>query len=180
MSRQIALIIALISLLFLQAGCAAYKTYPGKKLPKSDVALLAVPWANIILDGSLIPNKYVSNIELLPGPHVIEWDYIHTNDYRELKQLKFVVEANHQYTLGQRFFPEFGLGGAIGLVADIAVDTALLPLKLLIEEKESTESPKGEYYMWITDRDTQQIVAGMAPNTVQGHQEITYVPIDMP
>ena len=99
MSRLIALIIVLISLLFLQGGCAAYKTYPGKKLPKSDVALLGVPWTNIILNGSLIPNKYVSNIELLPGSHVIEWDYVYTNDYRELKQLKFVVQANHQYIL---------------------------------------------------------------------------------
>jgi len=180
MSRLIALIIILISLLFLQGGCAVYRTYPGEKMPKSEVALLNVPWTSIIIDGSSIPNKYAGNIELLPGSHVIQWDYVHTNDYRELKQLKFAVQANCQYKLRQRFFPEFGLGGAIGLVADLAVDTALLPLKLLIEEKEPTEAPKGEYYMWITELGSQRIVAGMAPSTVQAHQEITYVPIDTP
>ena len=180
MSRLIALVVILISLIFLQGGCAAYKTYSGEKLPKSEVALLNVPWTNIVVDGSPILDKYVGKIELLPGSHIIEWEYVHTNDVRELKQLEFVVEANHRYQLGQRFFPANGLNGVIGLVADLAVDTALMPLKLLFKENEPIEAPKGEYYKWITEQRTKHIVAGMAPNIVQVHQEITYVPIETP
>ncbi len=180
MSRLIAINMILISILFLQSGCAAYRTYPGEKLPKSEVALLNVPWANIVVDGSPIPDKYVSNLELLPGKHVIEWEYVHTNDFRTLNKLEFVTKANHRYQLSQRFFSANGLDGVVGLVADLALDTALLPLKLLIDEKEATEAPKGEYYMWISERGTQRIVAGMAPNIVQAHQEITFVPIETP
>ncbi len=180
MRRLIALGMILTSILFFQGGCAVYRTYPGEKLPKSEVALLSVPWTNIVVDGSPILEKYVSKIELLPGSHVIEWEYVHINDFRELKQLEFVVEANQRYQLGQRFFPAHGLDGVIGLVADLAVDTALVPLRLLFEEDEPIEAPKGEYYKWITEQRTKRIIAGMAPNTVQAHQEITYVPIEKP
>ena len=180
MRRIIALGMILASSLFFQAGCAAYRTYPGEKLPRSEVAVLNVPWTNIVIDGSPIQEKYVSKIELLPGAHTIQWEYVYLNDVRELKQLEFVVEANHRYQLGQRFFPANGFDGVIGLVADLAVDTALMPLKLFIEENEPMEAPKGEYYNWITEQRTKHIIAGMAPNIVQGHQEITYVPIETP
>lgn len=180
MNRLIALNMIIISILFLQGGCAAYRTYPGEKLPKSEVALLNVPWTNIVVDGSPIPDKFVSNLELLPGSHVIEWEFVHTNDFREQNQLEFVAQANHRYQLGQRFFSANGLDGVVGFVADLALDTALLPLKLLIDEDEPTEPPDGEYYIWIIERGTQRIVAGMAPDIVQAHQEITFVPIEAP
>lgn len=180
MLRLITLGMILSSLLFFQGGCAVYRAYPGEKLPKTQVALLSVPWTDIVVDGSPIKDKYVSKIELLPGSHIIQWEYVHFNEVRELKQLEFFVEANHSYKLGQRFFPANGLDGVIGLVADLAIDTALAPLKLFIEDNEPTEAPKGEFYIWINELRTNRIVAGIAPDIVQVHQEITYVPIDIP
>ena len=161
-------------------GCAVYQAYPGNARPRAEVAVLFVPWTSMTVDGEPVIEKNVSRIELLPGPHVIEWVFVYPNDFKESRRLEFVAKAGKRYRLGQRFFEAGGLGGPIGVVADLALDlaldTALVPLKLLLGSEEPVAAPEGEYYTWILERQTGNVVAGMAPDVPQVHQTITYVP----
>ncbi len=176
MKRTMATALLLSTTLLL--GCAVYQAYPGNARPRAEVAVLFVPWTSMTVDGEPVIAKDVSRIELLPGSHVIEWVFVYPNDFKENKRLEFVVEAGRRYRLGQRFFAAGGLGGAVGAVADLALDTALLPLKLLIGSEEPAAASEGEYYTWILERQTRHVVAGTAPDVPQVHQTITYVPAD--
>ena len=176
MKRTIATALLLTTTLLL--GCAVYQAYPGNARPRAEVAVLFVPWTSMTVDGEPVITKNVSRIELLPGSHVIEWVFVYPNDFKESKRLEFVAEAGKRYRLGQRFFAAAGLGGVIGAVVDLALDTALVPLKLLLGSEAPAAAPEGEYYTWILERETRYVVAGMAPDVPQVHQTITYVPAD--
>ncbi len=180
MKRTIATALLLTTTLLF--GCAAYQAYPGKARPRADVAVLFVPWTSMTVDGEPIVQKNVNRIELLPGPHVIEWVFVYPNDFKESRRLEFESEAGKRYRLGQRFFAAASFGGPIGEVAelalDLALDTALVPLKLLLGSETPTAAPEGEYYTWILERQSGALVAGMAPDVPQAHQTITYVPIE--
>ncbi len=169
---------ALLLTTTLLLGCAVYRAYPGNARPRAEVAVLFVPWTSMTVDGEPVITNNVNRIELLPGSHVIEWLFVYPNDFTESKQLEFVAEAGKRYRLGQRFFTAGGLGGAVGAVADLALDTALVPLKLVFGSEEPAAAPEGEYYTWILERETRYVVAGMAPNVPQVHQTITYVPTE--
>ena len=160
----------------LLVGCAAYQAYPGNARPRAEVAVLLVPGTSMTVDGEPVSETNVIRIEMLPGPHVIEWVFVYPNDFKETKRIEFVAEAGQRYRLGQRFFTAAGLGGAVGAVADLALDTALVPLKLLLEAEEPAAAPEGEYYTWILEQQTRHLVAGTAPDVPQVHQTITYVP----
>ena len=176
MKRTIMTALLLTTTLLL--GCAVYQAYPGNARPRADVAVLFVPWTSMTVDGEPVMTKNVSRIELLPGSHVIEWVFVYPNDFKENKRLEFAAEAGKRYRLGQRFFAAAGLGGVIGAVADLALDTALVPFKLLLGSEEPAAAPEGEYYTWILERETRYVVAGMAPDVPQVHQTITYVPAE--
>ena len=62
------------------------------------------------------------------------------------------------------------------VTANLPLDTALVPLKLLLGSEEPAAAPEGEYYTWILERQTRHVVAGAAPDVPQVHQTITYVP----
>ena len=174
MKRTIATALLLSATLLL--GCAVYQAYPGNARPRAEVAVLFVPWTSISVDGESVIERNVSRIELLPGSHVIEWVFDYPNDFKETKRLEFVAEAGKRYRLGQRFFAAGGLGGAVGAVVELALDTTLVPLKLLLGSEDPAAAPEGEYYTWILERETRGVVAGMAPDVPQVHQTITYVP----
>ncbi len=48
----------------------------------------------------------------------------------------------------------------------------------LLGSEEPLAAPEGEYYTWILERQTGNVVAGMAPDVPQVHQTITYVPTE--
>ncbi len=168
----------LMSVILLGGGCATYRAYPGPKRPRSDVAVLVVPWTHIAVDGESIPKKDVRQIELLPGWHEIEWEFTYPNRYQETRALSFAAEPGQSYRLGQRFFPAPHPGGPIGAIVDLTVDTALAPITLLLAPEDPTEPPDGEYFMWIVHRESQQVMAGLAPDVPLAHAPISYVPLE--
>lgn len=167
----------LVSVVLAGGGCATYQAYAGKKRPRSEVAIVAVPWTTIVVDGEAVPKQNVSKITLLPGRHVIEWDWVYPNNYPQTNKLSFDAEPGQSYHLGQRFFAAPHPGGPIGAVVDLAVDTAMTPITLLFPPEAPTDPPAGEYYMWIVHREAQRVVAGLAPDVPLAHAPITYVPV---
>lgn len=157
-------------------GCATYQAYSGKRRPRGEVALLSASAANLIVDGELIDTEDVRWIELLPGQHLLEWVYTHSNNFSEKKALSFDAEAGRRYRLGQRFFPQPHPAGPIGEVIEFAVSTALTPITVFFPSDPPTRPPAGEYYSWILDSRSEQVVAGLAPDVPLSHAPITYVP----
>ena len=65
-------------------------------------------------------------------------------------------------------------------VFSFAIEVTVLPLILLFPPEAPNEAPLGDYYMWIVDRETDHILAGMAPDVAPSMSTITYVPLDGP
>ncbi len=177
MKRRINVIL-LVTAILAGTGCATYQAYPGKKRPRSELALLTLSVEDPVIDGHAIDRKDVYRIELLPGRHVLDWSFTYANGYQEQRSLTFDVEAGHRYRLGQRFFPEPNPAGPLGDVFDLAVEFMLIPIKAAFPQEASSEPPAGEYHVWIIDSRSERIVAGMAPNVPLDHAPVTYVPLE--
>ena len=175
--RIIARIVGLLVLLTI-VGCATYRAYSGKKLARAEIAVLEVPLTRIVVDGTTVPMQNVNKIELLPGFHRIEWDFSYPNRYRERMELSFQAEAGGRYRLGEKFFAAPHPGGPLGAFLEVLGDTALLPISLFVPGEDPTGPPEGDYYLWIVDRESQQVLAGLAPDVPEAHSTITFVPVE--
>ncbi len=164
----------------LAVGCGTYQAYPGKKRPREDVARLDVWATGLSIDGQQLDQKDARKIALLPGRHELHWKHEYSNKYLEQKTLSFVAEAGRHYRLGERFFAEPNPAGPLGDVFDLAVDAALTPITMVLPLEPPSGPPPGQYYAWILDIQSQQIVAGLAPDVPMDHAPITYVPLDDP
>ena len=165
--------------LVLLGGCATYRAYPGKKRPRAEVAVLSVPMlTSFTVDEKQVPEQSISRIELLPGRHVIEWDFAYPNRFQASQRLSFAVCAGERYRLGQRFFAAPHPAGPIGALLELGLDTALLPVTLLLPLDAPTEPPEGEYYCWMVQLPSQRLVAGTAPDVPMTHTAITFVPME--
>ena len=142
------------------------------------MATLAVPASSIlVVDDQVLDGDNISRVELTPGSHVIEWEYIYPNRFAEVKRLKFDAEADHHYLLDQRFFPAPEDQGTLANVFDFAVDASITPLAWLFPPQASPDAPQGEYYMWIVDRRSNNVAAGLPPDVPQEPNAISYVPV---
>ena len=117
-------------------------------------------------------------IELLPGPHSLEWTYRYPNGYGQEQSLVFKASAGQQYRLGQRFFARPHPGGPVGAIVDLALSVAVSPITVFLPQETPDEPPEGEYYSWVLERATGQTVAGRAPDVPLDHAPVTYVPLD--
>jgi hypothetical protein len=176
MSRSIGITLLLCGLVA-ASGCATYRAYPGPRRPRDEIALLTVTTAGLHIDGEPASPKDARWIELLPGLHVIEWTYEYPNGYRKPESLEFEAVTGQRYRLGERFFPEPHPAGPIGAVVDLAVDTALFPVKVLMPPEIPVEPTDGDYYSWVLHAGTGHVVAGLAPDVPLDHAPVTYVPV---
>ncbi len=175
--RRWALHLVLAGALAGAAGCTTYQTYAGPKQPRHKVAMLDVPGPVTEVDGDPVNDRSARRLTLLPGWHEVEWTFDYPNGHRAGQKISFVAQAGNRYRLGQRFFPAPHPGGPVGAIVEIVFDAAFLPIKLLLEEPPADAPPPGDYYCWIVERGTEQVVAGMAPDVPMAHAEITYVPV---
>lgn len=153
--------------------------YPGKKLPRTEIALLSVPSTSTLhVDGTLIERKNISRLELLPGDHTIEWEFEYSNRYAEIKELGFYAEPGATYRLEQRFFPAPFQGGPIEAVLGLALELTVTPLMWIFPPEPAGDAPHGDYFMWIIDQQSRDILAGMTPEVPQEHNTITFVPVE--
>ena len=169
-------VILVLSAVLLAGGCATYRAYPGPKRPHDEVAVLTVPPTVTSVDGEPMLKDSVGTIELLPGRHAIEWEFIYPNSFRETQRLTFEAKAGERYRLGQRFFPPPHPAGPIGEVFDFVIGTALIPLEIVFPSEPPTEAPDGAYYRWIIHHRSERVIAGLAPDVPQGDCVITFVP----
>lgn len=166
----------LISILLLP-GCATYRAYNGEQRPRGEVATIDVPLTNrLIVDRRLADATHVSEIEVLPGEHTVEWKYVYPNHYSEMKRITFTAEAGKRYRLGQRFLPAPYDGNALELAFDVAIDTTVMPFMMIFPPEPPKAAPAGKYYMWVTDARTEQVLAGTAPAVSPGANAITHAP----
>jgi hypothetical protein len=175
MRTSIGLTLLMCSLLA-AAGCATYRAYPGPQRPRDEIALLTVVATDVHVDGEPVSPKDARRIELLPGLHTFQWSYRYPNGYSEAKSLAFEAAAGQRYRLGERFFAEPHPAGPIGAVIDVAVETALTPIKVFVPSEPPVGPPDGEYYSWIIEAKTGYTVAGLAPDVPLDHAPVTYVP----
>jgi hypothetical protein len=97
-----------------------------------------------------------------------------------VKSLAFEAAAGQRYRLGERFFAEPHPAGPIGAVIDVAVETALTPIKVFVPSEPPVGPPEGEYYNWIIEAKTGYTVAGLPPDVPLNHAPVTYVPASQP
>ena len=90
--------------------------------------------------------------------------------------MAFEAAAGQRYRLGERFFAEPHPAGPIGAVFDFALETALIPVKVLVPSEPPVGPPEGEYYSWIVHAGTGHAIAGLAPDVPLDHAPVTYVP----
>lgn len=170
---------ALLLAAALCGGCTTYRAYPGKRQPRDEIAMLVVPFTIRAVDEQPVRTGNVNAIELLPGNHVIEWDFVYPNRFRERQRLSFRVEGGRKYRLGERFFPPPNPAGLVGAVIGFAIDTAFLPLTILFPPEEPLEPPVGEYYAWIVESGPHPVViAGVPADLPLAHAPLSYVPLD--
>ncbi len=154
------------------------RAYPGPKRPASEVATLAVPSSTIlVVDDQVFEGDRVSRVELTPGSHVIEWEFVYPNRFAEVKRLRFVAEPGSEYELDQRFFPVPYDEGPLELVFDLALDATIMPLAWIFPPEAAPDAPEGEYFMWIVDRRSNDLAAGLPPDVPQAPATISYVPV---
>ncbi len=176
--KQLFMLALAICLFATLLGCSTYRAYPGQRRPRADVALISVPGGMLRVDGQDVERADTRRVELLPGPHVLEWVFVYPNRYRETQTIEFTAVAGRRYHLGQRFFPGPDPAGPIGAVFDIVTDVATAPFELIVPPEPPSDPPHGDYHAWITEQPTRRVVAGLAPDVPRGHAPITYVPLD--
>ncbi len=159
------------------SGCATYRAYPGPRRPSTEIAVLLISVDGLHVDGEPVSPTNVHKVELPPGAHELQWSYRYPNGYVETMGLDFEAAAGQRYRLGQRFFPQPHPDGPIGALVDLAVGTALIPIKVLLQETPDGP-PEGEYYSWVVDPATGRVAGGLAPDVPLEHPPITYVPVD--
>ncbi len=167
-----------VCVLLAASGCATYRAYPGPSRPREEVALLTVTATGLRIDGQPVTPKSARRIELLPGPHSLEWTYRYPNGYSEEQSLVFKASAGQEYRLGQRFFARPHPGGPVGAIVDLAMAVAVSPITVFLPEETPDEPPEGEYYSWVVERGLGHTVAGVAPDVPLDHAPVTYVPLD--
>ena len=67
MKRRINVIL-LITALLAGTGCATYQAYPGKKRPRTELALLTLSVENPVIDGHAIDRKGFSTTMMIATP----------------------------------------------------------------------------------------------------------------
>lgn len=163
----------------LAGGCTTSQACPGEQLARAEVATIEVPASVRAVDARPIDGDHSSRLAILPGEHVVEWDFVFPNGFVERKQLAFRAVAGEGYRLDQRFFPAPHPGGPIGAAIDLIVDTTVLPLTLLAPPAPATGPPPGEYHMWIVEIGAEhRVIAGLPPDVPIAHAPLTFVPID--
>ncbi len=160
------------------SGCATYRAYTGPRRPGPEVAVVMISVDGLHIDGEPVTPGNVYKVELLPGAHELQWSYRYPNGYVEAMALGFVAAAGQRYRLGQRFFPQPHPDGPIAAILDLAVETALIPIKVLLPPETPDGPPEGEYYSWVVDPASGRVVGGLAPDVPLEHPPITYVPAD--
>ena len=132
----------------------------------------------LVVDEQVFDGEHVSRVELAPGEHIIEWEYVYPNRFAEVKRLRFEALPDHRYQLAQRFFPAPYEGGPLELVLDLAIDATIMPLAWIFPPEAAPEAPVGEYFMWIVDQRSRDVLAGLPPNVPQTPIAVTYVPVE--
>ena len=151
--------------LLLLSGCSTCQAYPGPKRALEEVGILSIRnTKNFRIDQKPITQSNVREITLLPGQHSIVWEFTYPNLYREVKHLDFEVERGHRYQLVQRFIPLKPLGHPLETVFDLTIDAVVAPLIWLFPPESPSEAPAGEYFTWIVDVESRNVLAGVNPN----------------
>ena len=177
MRRSIGFVLLVCGLLS-ASGCATYRAYPGPRRPSTEIAVLLISVDSLHIDGEPVSPTNVHKVELPPGAHELQWSYRYPNGYVETMGLDFKAAAGQRYRLGQRFFPQPHPDGPIGALVDLAVGTALIPIKVLLPPEPLAGPPDGEYYCWVVVPVTGRVVGGLAPNVPLEHPPMTYVPVE--
>lgn len=166
--------------LLFSSGCATCQAYPGSKRTLEEVGILSIRHMNTLrIDDQPITQSHVREINLLPGPHTIAWEYTYPNRYREMKQLDFQVERGHRYQLIQRFIPLTPVGYPFEVVIDLTIEAVVAPLIWLFPPESPAEAPEGEYFMWIVDQESRNVLAGVNPDDSTSHAAITDLAMDV-
>ncbi len=131
------------------SGCATYRAYPGPRRPSTEIAVVMISVDGLHVDGEPVSPTNVHKVELPPGAHELQWSYRYQNGYVETTALGFEAAAGKHYRLGQRFFPQPHPDGPIGTIVDVAVGTALLPIRMIVPPETQEGPPEGEYYSWV-------------------------------
>lgn len=172
-------LILLVPLLLL-SGCATCQAYPGPKRTLEEVGILSIRHMNTLrIDDQPITQSHVREINLLPGPHTIAWEYTYPNRYREMKQLDFQVERGHRYQLIQRFIPLTPVGYPFEAVIDLTIEAVVAPLIWLFPPESPAEAPEGEYFMWIVDQESRNVLVGSSPDDSTRPAAITDLAMDV-
>ena len=160
--------------LLLLSGCSTCQAYPGPKRALEEVGILRIQnTKNFRIDELPITQSNVREINLLPGPHSIAWEYTYPNLYREEKQLDFEVERGHRYQLVQRFIPLKPVGHPLETVFDLTIDAVVAPLIWLFPPELPKEAPEGEYFTWIVDVEFRNVLAGESPDSATRQASIS-------
>ena len=130
------------------------------------------------IDDQPITQGNVREINLLPGPHSIVWEFTYPNHYREMKQLDFQVEPGHRYQLIERFIPLTPGGHPLETVFDFTIDAVVAPLIWLFPPEPPKEAPIGEYFMWIVDQESRHVLVGLSPDDSTRQASITEIKVD--
>lgn len=166
--------------LLILCGCATCQAYPGPERSLEEVGILSVRQMNALrIDDQPISQSNVREINLLPGTHTIAWEFTYPNLYREMKRLEFKVEQGRRYQLVQRFFSQSPVGHPLEFVFDFTIDAVVAPLIWLFPPESPTSAPEGEYFMWIVDQKTRNVLAGASPGDSIRHAAITDISMDM-
>jgi hypothetical protein len=152
--------VSVIGILCLTTGCQNLsrhiRAYDGPPLATNQIALLKVQWelAHVMLSVNKVDDKrpkryFASEIELLPGLHLLEVSY------RDSSGFKSTQDAT------------IGFDAAAGSIYELHGEAFEMTLKQMIT-KEFVPFSHWKWTLWIVDAGTGKVVAGI-PRTTPLH-----------